>query len=128
MEGTKKKNLVRSCSKKNDKMNFSKKSHFLKNVSRFKARYKKTMKFTQCIVWVGMRLYKKKNWKICNIEANFEYFAFLNCFNITFSQIVIIIKFFKNCVKDSLKFSQIALCEGFSCRICEILCLLSCIA
>ena len=40
-------------------MNFSKKSHFLKNVFKFKARYKKTMRFTQCIVQVGMRLCKK---------------------------------------------------------------------
>ena len=30
-----------SCSKKSDDMNFSRKLHFLKNVSRFKARYKK---------------------------------------------------------------------------------------
>ena len=54
---------VGSCSKKNDKMNFSKKSHFLKNVSKFKARYKKTMRFTSCIVQVGVRLCKKKKIK-----------------------------------------------------------------
>ena len=33
---------VGSCPKKNGKMNFSKKSHFLKNLSKFKARYKKS--------------------------------------------------------------------------------------
>ena len=54
---------VGSCSKKNDKINFSKKSHFLKNVSKFKARYKKTMRFTPCIVQVGVRLCKKKKIK-----------------------------------------------------------------
>ena len=43
-----------SCSKKNDKMNF------LKSVPRFKTRYKKIMRFTQCIVTAGMRLCKKK--------------------------------------------------------------------
>ena len=42
-------------------MNFSKESHFLKNASRFKTRFKKIMRFTQCIVQVGMRLCKKKN-------------------------------------------------------------------
>ena len=47
---------IKSCLKKNDKINFSKKSHFLKNVSKFKGRYEKTMRFTQCIVQVGMRL------------------------------------------------------------------------
>ena len=105
---------VESCSKKNDKMNFSKKSHFLKNVSKFKARYKKTMRFMQCIAQVGVRLCKKKILKICNIEANIEYFAFLNCCNLTFSQIEIIIKFFKNFVKEDLNLIQLALYEGFS--------------
>ena len=47
--------------KKNCKMNFSKNSHFLKSVSRFKARYKRTMRFTQIIVQVGMTLSKKKS-------------------------------------------------------------------
>ena len=41
-------------------MNFPKKSHFLNNASRFKVRYKKTMRFTQCIVKVGMRFCKRK--------------------------------------------------------------------
>ena len=58
---------------------------------------------------------------MCNIEANIEYFAFLNCFNLTFSQIEIIIKFLKNWVKKGLNFSYMALCELFSW-------LLSCIA
>ena len=38
-------------------------SHFLKNTSRFKARYKKTMRVIQCIVQVGMRFCKKKRLK-----------------------------------------------------------------
>ena len=38
-------------------MNFSKKSHILKNVSRFKEKYKKIM------IQVGMRLCKKNFWK-----------------------------------------------------------------
>ena len=91
-----------SCSK----MNFSKKSPFLKNSSTFKARYKKTMRSTQCIVQVGMSLYKKIFLKICNIEANIEYFAFLNCCNLTFSQTEIIIKFLKNFIKEGLNFVQ----------------------
>ena len=33
---------------------------------------------------------------MCNIDANTGYFVFLNCCNLTFSQIEIIIKFFKN--------------------------------
>ena len=40
-------------------------------------------------------------------EANIEYFAFLNCCNLTFSQIQIIIKFLKRFVKEGLNFSQI---------------------
>ena len=51
---------------------------------------------------------------MCNIEANIEYFAFLNCYNVTFSQIEIIIKFLKHFVKEGLNFIQMALCEGFS--------------
>ena len=43
-----------SCSKKNDKINF------LKSVPRFKTRYKKIVRFMQCIVTAGMRLCKKK--------------------------------------------------------------------
>ena len=117
-----------SCSKKNDKMNFSKKSHFMKSVSRFKARYKKIIRFTQCIVqyvWCSVRNFF---WKMCNIEAKIEYFAFLNCCNLTFLQAENIIKFLKNFVKEGRNFSQKALCEGFSYRKCEILWLLSCIA
>ena len=49
-------------------MNFSKKSHFLKNVSRFRGRYKKTMRLTQCIA----------KWKMRNTEANIKYVAFVN--------------------------------------------------
>ena len=64
---------------------------------------------------------------MCNIEAKIEYFAF-NCCNLTFPQIEIIIKFFKNFIKEGLNFSQMALCEGFSHRKCEILWLPSCIA
>ena len=37
------------------------------------------MRFTKCIVQVGMRLFKNKKKKMCNIEANVEYFAFLHC-------------------------------------------------
>ena len=33
---------------------------FFENVSRFKARHRKSMRFTKCIVQVGMRLCKKK--------------------------------------------------------------------
>ena len=51
--------LVQKKKKKNGKMNFSKKSHFLKNVSRFKVKNKKIMKSTQCIEQVGVRLRKK---------------------------------------------------------------------
>ena len=36
-------------------MNFSKKSHILENVSKFKTRYKKIIRFTQCIVQVAMK-------------------------------------------------------------------------
>ena len=57
---------------------------------------------------------------MCNIEANIEYFAFLNCCNLTFSQIEIIFKFLKNFL-IGLNFSQMALCEGFSYHKCEIL-------
>ena len=55
-----------------------------------------------------------------NIEANIEYFAFLTCCNLTFSQIEIIIKFLKDFVKESLNFSQMALCVGFSYHKCEV--------
>ena len=41
-------------------MNFSKMSQFLKSMSGFKTKYKKIMRFTQCIVQVGVRLCKKK--------------------------------------------------------------------
>ena len=61
---------------------------------------------------------------MCNIVANIEYFAFLNCCKLTFSQIEIIIKFLKKFVKEGLNSSQI----GFSYLKCEILWLLSCIA
>ena len=64
---------------------------------------------------------------MCNIESKIKYFAF-NCCNLTFSQIEIIIKFFKNFIKEGLNFSQMALCEGFSYGKCEISWLLSCIA
>ena len=57
---------------------------------------------------------KKKRRKMCNIAANIEYFPFLNCCNLTVSQIEIIIKFLKNFVKEGLNFSHMALCEGFS--------------
>ena len=86
-------------------MIFSKKSHFLKNASRFKTRYKKMMRFTQCIVQVGMSLCKKKKLNKSNIETNIEYFSFLDCFNFTFSQIENIIKFLKTFVKEDLNFS-----------------------
>ena len=98
------------------------------NMSRFKTRCKKIMRFTQCIIQVGMRLCKKNFWKMCDIEANIEFFALLNWCDPTFSQIEIIIKFFKKFVKEGLNFSQMALCEGLSYRKCEILWLLSCIA
>ena len=55
-----------------------------------------------------------------NIEANIEYFAFLACCNFTFSQIEIIIKFLKDFVKESLNFSQMAQCVGFSFHKCEV--------
>ena len=67
----------KSCSKKNDKMNFSKKSHFLKNVSRFKARYKKTIRFTQCIIQVGMRFCKKKKEKCAILRLILNILPFL---------------------------------------------------
>ena len=64
-----KRNHIGSCSKNNGEMNFSMKSHFLESVSRFEKRYKKIMRFIQCIVQVGMRLCKKKfrNKKECVI-------------------------------------------------------------
>ena len=65
-------------------MNFSKKSHFLKNVSRFKVKNKKIMKSTQCIEQVGVRLRKKILWKIRKIEGNIEYLPFLNCYKLFF--------------------------------------------
>ena len=40
-------------------MNFSKKSHFLKNVSTFKARYQKIMRFIYFNLQIGMMLCKK---------------------------------------------------------------------
>ena len=52
-----------SCSKKNDEKKFSKKSRFFKYVSRFKARYKKTTRFTQFTVQVDMRPCKKRKLK-----------------------------------------------------------------
>ena len=85
------------------------------------------MRFTQCIAQVRMRGSVRKKLKMCNIEANIEYFAFCNCCNLTFSQIEVIIKFFKNFVKEGLNFSRLALCEGFSYRKCEILWVLFCI-
>ena len=106
---------------------FPKSQIFRKNVSRFKTRYYKTMRLTQCIVQVRMRFCKKHFLKICYIEVNIEYFAFLSCSNLTFSEIEIITKLLKNFVKESLNFSQTALCEGFLFRKCEILSLLSCI-
>ena len=51
---------------------------------------------------------------MCDIEANIEYFAFLNFCILTFLQIEIIIKFYKNFVKEGQNFSQMALYEGFS--------------
>ena len=72
------------------------------------------MRFGQCIVQVDMRLSKIFFFKLCNIEANVKYFPFLNCCNLTPSQVEIIIKFLKNFVKESLNFSQTTLCEGFS--------------
>ena len=87
------------------------------------------MRFTQCIAQVGIRLCKNVFFlKMCNIEANIEYFDFLNCCNLTFSQIEVIIKFLQNAVTEGLDFSQMALCEGFSYHKCETLWLLSCIA
>ena len=67
---------------------------------------------------------------MCNIKANIEFFDFLNCCNLTFAQIEVIIKFLQNVGKEGLNFSQmaLALCEGFSYLKCEILWLLSCIA
>ena len=38
---------------------------------------------------------------MCNNEANIEYIAFLNCFNFTFSQREIIIKFLQNFIKKT---------------------------
>ena len=111
--------------KKNWQNEFFQNIAFFKNVSRFKARYKKIMRFTQCIVQVCVRLCRNFFWQMCDIEANIEYFAFLNCSNLTFSQVEIIIKFLKSFVKEGLNFNQIALCEGFSYRKCEILWLLS---
>ena len=58
---------------------------------------------------------------MCNIEADMEYFAFLNCCNLTSPQIELIIKFLTNFVKRDLNLSQMALCEGFSYHKCEIL-------
>ena len=43
---------------------------------------------------------------MCNIEANIEYFAFVSCFNLIFSQIEIIIKFLKNFGKEGLNFTS----------------------
>ena len=83
------------------------------------------MRFTHCTVQVGVRLCKKFFKKMCNIEANIEYFAFVSCFILIFSQIEIIIKFLKNFGKEGLNFSQIALREGFYYRIWKILWLLS---
>ena len=80
-------------------------------------------------VQLGMRLLTKKFCaKKKNIEANVEHFGFLDRCNLTFSQIEIIIKFFKNFVKENLNFSQMALCERFSYRKCETFWLHFCIA
>ena len=67
---------------------------------------------------------REKIEKLCNIEANIEYFAFLNCCNLTLSHVEIIIKFLKNFVKEGLKICWMAvgLCEiGFSYCKCEML-------
>ena len=98
---------------------FSQKSHFLKNVSRFKRRYKKITRFMQCIVQVGIRLCKKFFWKMSNIQAIIEYFPFLNWYNLTFSQIEIIIKFLKNFVKEGLKYWNIVASFLHSINICK---------
>ena len=59
----------RSCSKKNDKTNFSKKSHFLKNVSRSNTTYIRKSWDLHCvfIVQVGMRFCKKNFLKMTSI-------------------------------------------------------------
>lgn len=59
-------------------------------------------------------------------EANIEYFAFLNCCNLSFWQTEII-TLWKSCKKD-MNFSEMALCERFSYCKFEILRLPSCIA
>ena len=64
---------------------------------------------------------------MCNIDAKIEYFIFLNCCNLVFSQIKIIIKFLKSFVNEGLNFSHMALCERFSDHKCEILWPLSCL-
>ena len=48
---------------------------------------------------------------MCNIDAKIEYFIFLNCCNLVFSQIKIIIKFLKSFVNEGLNFSHMALWE-----------------
>ena len=74
--------IIITLFKKKDEMNFSKKLHFLKNASRFI----KVIRLCSVVyeyVWVAIKIFFRK---ICNIEANIDYFVFLVFCNFTFSQ------------------------------------------
>ena len=86
-------------------MNFSK--HFLKNVSRFKARYKKTMRFTQCIAQVGMMLHKKKKCTILRLILNILPFLIVIASLLHKWRSI---KFLKHFLKEGLNFCQMTLC------------------
>ena len=73
--------------KRMTKWNFPKIHIFVKNVSSFKTRYKKTPRFTQLSYKYAWDSVRKCFWKMCNIKANIEYFNFRYCCNFTFSQI-----------------------------------------
>ena len=91
---------------------FFQKAHFLKICPDSKQDIRKSWDLHSVLYkWVWGSV-KKNFWKMCDIEANIEFFAFLNCCDPTFSQIEIIIKFLNNFVKEGLNFSQMALCEG----------------
>ena len=89
------------------------KSHFLKMYPDSKQEIRKPWDLQNVLpkkVWGSVR---QTFWKMCNIEANIEYFAFLSCCNLIFSQKEIIIyspqKFFK--IRPELKL------DGFMWRI-----------
>ena len=75
--------IRRSCSEKNDKIIFSKKSHFLEKYFTIQRKIKQNYKIyfdIQVDAWVSVR----KKIKLGNVENNIEYLVFFNCCKFTF--------------------------------------------